>query len=162
MATVTLYNGTNMTLTGMIDYIASNKEHDNRVLDYYAKGADPFRAARDMLNVKKYYGKSDGNEYIQIVLSLEESEISSEIDVQRFKIAGRNVADMLFERYKCQLAYAVHGNTDNLHAHYVLNSVRYVDGYKLQIGPAELYQLKDIVSEILKIYGFTAIRRFLE
>ena len=52
MATITLYNGTNMTLTGMIDYIASNKEHNNLVLDYYAKGADPFRAARDMLNVK--------------------------------------------------------------------------------------------------------------
>lgn len=37
MATITLYNGTNMTLTGMIDYIASNKEHNNLVLDYYAK-----------------------------------------------------------------------------------------------------------------------------
>ena len=67
---------------------------------------------------------------------------------------------MLFDRYKCQIAYAVHGNTDNLHAHYVLNSVRYVDGYKLQIGPAELCQLKDKISEILDVYGFKEIRCF--
>ena len=33
MATLTLYNCTNMTLTGMIDYIASNEVHDNLVLD---------------------------------------------------------------------------------------------------------------------------------
>lgn len=162
MATITLYNGTNMTLTGMIDYIASNKEHNNLVLDYYAKGADPFRAARDMLNVKKYYHKIGGNEYIQMVLSLEETEVDDEEDIQRFNIAVRNIADMLFDRYKCQIAYAVHGNTDNLHAHYVLNSVRYVDGYKLQIGPDELYQLKDMVSEIIQMYGFKMIRRFQE
>lgn len=160
MATMTLYNGTNMTLTGMIDYIASNKEHNNLVLDYYAKGADPFRAARDMLNVKKYYDKTDGNEYIQMVLSLEEAEIDDEKDVQRFNMVVRNVADMLFDRYKIQIAYAIHGNTDNLHVHYVLNSVRYVDGYKLQIGPAELYQLKNIISDILAVYGFKTIRRF--
>lgn len=160
MATITLYNGTNMTLTGMIDYIASNKEHNNLVLDYYAKGADPFRAARDMLNVKKYYNKTGGNEYIQMVLSLEEAEVDDEEDIQRFNMVVRNVADMLFDRYKCQIAYAVHGNTDNLHAHYVLNSVKYVDGYKLQIGPAELCQLKDKISEILDVYGFKEIRCF--
>lgn len=162
MATITLYNGTNMTLTGMIDYIASNKEHNNLVLDYYAKGADPFRAARDMLNVKKYYDKTGGNEYIQMVLSLEEAEVDDEEDIQHFNMVVRNVADMLFDRYKCQIAYAVHGNTDNLHAHYVLNSVRYVDGYKLQIGPDELCQLKDLVSGILTLYGFKIIRRFKE
>lgn len=158
MATLTLYNGKNMTLTGMIDYIASNEAHDNLVLEYYAKGADPFRAARDMLNVKNYYNKMSGNEYVQMVLSLEETEINSESDIMRFKAAVKDTADMLFERYKCQLAYAVHGNTDNLHVHYVLNSVRYVDGYKLQIGPAELKNLKYALNKKMQMFGFTKIR----
>ena len=87
-----------------------------------------------------------------------ETEINSESDIMRFKAVVKDTADMLFERYKCQLAYAVHGNTDNLHVHYVLNSVRYVDGYKLQIGPAELYGLKDMISRILSMFGFTEIR----
>lgn len=160
MATLTLYNGTNMTLTGMIDYIASNEAHDNLVRDYCAKGVDPFRAARDMLNVKNYYNKMDGNEYVQMVLSLEETEINSESDIMRFKAVVKDTADMLFERYKCQLAYAVHGNTDNFHVHYVLNSVRYIDGYKLQIGPAELYGLKDMINRILEVYEFKSIRCF--
>lgn len=158
MATLTLYNCTNMTLTGMIDYIASNEVHDNLVLDYCARGADPFRAARDMLNVKNYYNKMNGNEYVQMVLSLEETEINSETDIMRFKAVVKDTADMLFERYKCQLAYAVHGNTDNLHVHYVLNSVRYVDGYKLQIGPAELNNLKYTLNKKMLMFGFTKIR----
>lgn len=158
MATLTLYNCTNMTLTGMIDYIASNEVHDNLVLDYCARGADPFRAARDMLNVKNYYNKMNGNEYVQMVLSLEETEINSETDIMRFKAVVKDTADMLFERYKCQLAYAVHGNTDNLHVHYVLNSVRYVDGYKLQIGPAELNNLKYALNKKMLMFGFTKIR----
>ena len=158
MATLTLYNCTNMTLTGMIDYIASNEVHDNLVLDYCARGADPFRAARDMLNVKNYYNKMNGNEYVQMVLSLEETEINSETDIMRFKAVVTDTADTLFERYKCQLAYAVHGNTDNLHVHYVLNSVRYVDGYKLQIGPAELNNLKYALNKKMLMFGFTKIR----
>lgn len=158
MATLILYNGRNMTLTGMIDYIASNEAHDNLVLDYCAKGADPFMAARDMLNVKKYYNKMNGNEYVQMVLSLEETEINSESDIMRFKAVVKDAADMLFERYKCQLAYAVHGNTDNFHVHYVLNSVRYVDGYKLQIGPAELKNLKYALNKKMQMFGFTKIR----
>lgn len=162
MATLTVYNGTNMTLTGVINYIASNEEHNNLVLDYCAKGADPFRAVSDMLNVKKYYNKMGGNEYVQIVLSLEETEINSGADVMRFKTAVKLAADMMFDRYKCQLAYAVHGNTENLHAHYVLNSVRYTDGYKLQLGPAELYRLKNSVSVILTMCGFNIIRCFRE
>ncbi len=41
MATITLYNGTNMTLTGMIDYIASNKEHNNLVFRLLRKRCRP-------------------------------------------------------------------------------------------------------------------------
>lgn len=157
MATLKLYNGTNLTLDAMIKYIADDVGHEGGVLYYNAVGADPYRAARDMLNVKQYYGKMDGNEYIQMVLSLKEAEINSYDDIELFKSAAIEVADMLFGRYKCQTAYAIHCNSDNLHAHYVLNSVRYVDGHKLQIGPAELYQLKEIINTTILLYGFNKL-----
>ena len=161
MATLILYNGTNLTLDAMIKYIADDVEHRGLVLYYNAKGADPYRAARDMLNVKQYYGKLDGNEYIQMVLSVEEAEINSYYDIERFKAATIEIADILFNRYKCQIAYAIHWNSDNLHTHYVLNSVRYADGYKLQIGPKELYLLKGIISGIILSHGFNKLRFYV-
>lgn len=157
MSTLRALNGTYRTLDGIVKYIASNEEHNDLVLAYRAVGADPFRATRDMLLVKAAYNKRGGNEYVQIIVSLMEVEIICQDDVARFQSASRAIADMMFNNYCCQIAYAVHGNTDNLHAHFVINSVRYVDGYKLQLGKKELFQLKTIVSDILNQYGFSRL-----
>ena len=110
-----------------------------------------------VIMVKAAYNKRGGNEYVQIIVSLMEGEIICQDDVARFQSASRAIADMMFNKYCCQIAYAVHGNTDNLHAHFVINSVRYVDGYKLQLGKKELFQLKTIVSDILNQYGFSRL-----
>lgn len=157
MSTLRALNGTYRTLDGIVKYIASNEEHNDLVLYYDAVGADPFRATRDMLSVKAAYNKRGGSEYVQIIVSLMEAEIICQDDVARFQSASRAIADMMFNKYCCQIAYAVHGNTDNLHAHFVINSVRYVDGYKLQLGKKELFQLKTIVSDILNQYGFSRL-----
>lgn len=158
MATLTLYNATNMTLNGIINYIASDMEHEGLVLHYNAIGADPYRAVRDMLNVKRYYGKLDGNEYIQMILSLEADEVKSNNDIECFITAATDMLYTIFNRYKCQIAYAIHYNTPNLHVHYILNSVRYNDGHKLQIGPEELKNLKYALNEKMRMFGFSEIR----
>lgn len=158
MATLILYNSTNKTLNGIINYIASDREHSGLILHYNAIGVDPDRAVRDMLNVKRYYNKLDGNEYIQMILSLEDNEINNDSDIECFKTLATYILYILFDRYKCQIAYALHYNTDNLHAHYILNSVRYTDGHKLQIGPEELYCLKGLINEQMLMFGFKPIR----
>lgn len=157
MATLTIYSDHRRTLDGIIKYIASNEEHNNAVRHYSANGADPFRAARDMLNVKNCYGKLNGTEYIQIIVSLCEDEYQSPDDLSRFIQATTAIANMMFVRYSCQIAWAIHGNTDNLHAHFILNTVNYINGSKFQIRKQELYNLKAIVSSILVKYGFSEI-----
>lgn len=62
MATLRILNGTYRTLEGMIQYIADDAGHDNGVLFYSARGTDPYRAARDMLNVQAAYNNLGGNE----------------------------------------------------------------------------------------------------
>ena len=161
MATLKILNGTYRTLEGMIQYIADDAGHDNGVLFYSARGADPYRAARDMLNVQAAYNNLGGNEYVQVILSLAEDEISSREDTMRFQQAVKDISHLLFSQYQCQVAYVIHGNTDNLHAHFIINSVRYVDGYKLQIGKGELYRLKASVSDILDRYVFSRILGWL-
>lgn len=157
MATLTIYSDHRRTLDGIIKYIASNEEHNNAVCHYSANGVDPFRAARDMLDVKKSYGKLNGTEYLQIIVSLGEEEYESPEDLSRFIQAITALADMMFVRYSCQIAWAIHGNTDNLHAHFIMNTVNYMNGSKFQIRKEELYNLKVIVSSILSEYGFSEI-----
>ena len=74
-----------------------------------------------------------------------------------FRQVVKNISYLLLRQYQCQVAYAIHGNTDNLQAHFIINSVRYVGGYKLKIGKSELYRLKALVSDILDSYGFSRI-----
>lgn len=157
MSTLKILNGTYRTLEGMIQYITDDAGHANGVLFYSARGADPYRAARDMLNVQAAYNNLGGNEYVQVIVSLTEDEIACLQDTQRFQQAAMDISYLMFRHYKCQVAYAVHVNTDNLHAHFIINAVRYVDGYKLQINKKELYQLKNLVSDILEQYGFSRI-----
>lgn len=157
MATLTIYSDHRRTLDGIIKYIASNEEHNNAVCHYSANGVDPFRAARDMLDVKNCYGKLNGTEYLQIIVSLGEEEYESPDDLSRFIQAMTDIADMMFVRYSCQIAWAIHGNTDNLHAHFIMNTVNYMNGSKFQIRKEELYNLKVIVSSILSEYGFSEI-----
>lgn len=157
MATLTIYSDHRRTLDGIIKYIASNEEHNNAVHYYSGNGLDPFRAARDMLNVKNCYGKLNGTEYLQIIVSLAENEYESPDDLSRFIQAMTAIANMMFGRYSCQIAWAIHGNTDNLHAHFILNTVNYMNGSKFQIRKQELYNLKVIVSSILVEYGFSEI-----
>lgn len=157
MATLTIYSDHRRTLDGIIKYIASNEEHNNAVCYYSANGVDPFRAARDMLDVKNCYGKLNGTEYLQIIVSLGEEEYESPEDLSRFIQAMTALADTMFVRYSCQIAWAIHGNTDNLHAHFILNTVNYMNGSKFQIRKDELYKLKMLVSDILVHYQFSRI-----
>lgn len=157
MATLTIYSDHSRTLDGIIKYIASNEDHNNAVCHYSANGVDPCRAARDMLGVKNCYGKLNGTEYLQIIVSLGEEEYESPDDLTRFIQAMTSIADMMFVRYSCQIAWAIHGNTDNLHAHFILNTVNYMNGSKFQIRKGELYNLKELVSDILAHYQFSKI-----
>lgn len=157
MSTLKILNGTYRTLEGMIQYITDDGGHDNGVLFYSARGADPYRAARDMLNVQAAYNNLRGNEYMQVILSLSDEDITCQEDMLSFQQAVIDISWIMFKEYQCQVAYAIHGNTDNLHAHFVINAVRYVDGYKLQISKSALYQLKALVSDILDQYGFSRI-----
>lgn len=51
-----------------------------------------------------------------------------------------------------QIVYSVHEDTDNLHIHFVLNTVSYVDGKKFTESPAELWRFKEYVGKLINRY----------
>ena len=56
-----------------------------------------------------------------------------------------------------QLIYAVHLDTENIHTHFVVNSVNLETGQKWQLSPKQLQELKDYSDEIIAGYNLSVI-----
>lgn len=96
-------------------------------------------AVREMMEVKKFFGKLDGRAALHGIISLPESE-SSEGNVPKLLALCADVIGKVFPNN--QAIFAVHANTDNLHAHFIVNSVG-LDGRKI-------HQPKNFVRDVLQ------------
>ena len=52
-----------------------------------------------------------------------------------------------------QIVYAVHNNTDDVHIHFVMNTVSYLDGHKYAGKREDYYEFQDHLIQILKPFG---------
>lgn len=77
-------------------------------------------AVEEMMKIKKYYGKTDGRAALHGIISLpvEESKIENAASLMKL------CEDVLKELFPDnQAIFAVHTNTENLHVHFIVNSV---------------------------------------
>lgn len=142
------------TLKGILDYISDSTVHDNQILFTDALYAINTNPLYDMMIIKLLNCKTAGVQYKQITLSLNEEESERQTD---FICLCQEAAWLLYNYTHCQIAYAVHGNTDNLHTHFILNSVSYLDGHKLHLGWQDTAYLKSKINALLRRYGFSLI-----
>jgi len=59
-----------------------------------------------------------------------------------------------------QLISAIHINTDNLHAHIIMNNIDFITGKRLQIRLSELYLIRMEINRILTVFGFSQVMNF--
>lgn len=156
MAVMTLISNNN--LKNLVKYINNNIRHDGKVLYYNGIGIDPKNAVRDMQLCKLAYDKTGGTQVKHIVISLEEGEEQKLTDEDICNLAD-STADVIYDNTKCQMVYAVHGNTDNLHIHYAINSVQVNDGKKIKIGRNESIKITKEINSLLDEYGLNIIGR---
>lgn len=156
MSILKIEKGQRYTLSGMINYISDEATHNGDVLaegGVYVSNDNPLI---DMELVKMLHRKKGGLQYKQIILSLEDTESEEEnygVFIDIAEQSAKAIADII----GCQVVYAVHGNTDNLHVHFIVNSVRFSDGYKLQINRDTTSLMKNTISGILEQYGFSLV-----
>lgn len=140
MAIIKIKSTNNMD--NLINYIQDDKSHDDNILYYNAIGVDPAAAARDMQLCKMAYCKTKGSQGKHLIVALSKQEEAKVVADNKVEKVADKIADIIYSNTGCQVAYAVHGNTDNLHIHYTLNSVRIADGYKMQMNYKNKYQLE--------------------
>ena len=103
----------------------------------------PDHAWEDMRVVQERFGKTDGVVALHAYQSFREGEVTPE---QCHEIGVALARKVWGKRF--QVLVATHMNTDNLHNHFVINSVSYVDGKKYE--PKDEADTQRIVEELKK------------
>lgn len=145
----------------VINYAAKDmkKEKDNTLFFGINCADNPGITAYQMNKTKEYYGKLDGRQYKHYVLSFAAGEISK----NAAKTYAKELAEQCFGN-RFEVAVGIHVNSagGKIHAHFVVNSVSFVDGRKLHFSKSDLDNFKNINDSIAKKYGLKIIDRSRE
>lgn len=145
----------------VINYIAKDakKEKDETLFMGINCADNPNIAAYQMQQTKAYYAKLDGRQYKHYVLSFAADEISKE----NAKTYAKELATQCFgDRFEVACGIHINSTGGKIHAHFVVNSVSFVDGKKLHFSKTDLENFKRINDQISKKYGLKVIERSRE
>lgn len=149
------------SVKNVINYAAKDsKKEKNESLFYGVNCADnPVIAAYQMQKTKELYGKTDGRQYKHYVLSF----APGEINVNNAKSYAKELAQQCFgERFEVAVGLHVNSAGGKIHAHFIVNSVSFVDGKKLHFSKQDLENFKHINDSIAKKYDLQIIDRSRE
>ncbi len=157
--TTVMVNDLDHNLNKSINYAVNDLKtmHKALVGGYLINDMD--NAVQEMIDIKRQYGKTNGRTAVHGIISLDEEE--SGIDNSGKLISmTRDILTEIFPNH--QFVYAVHTNTENLHIHFIVNSVG-MDGQKI-------HRKNDFIREVLQptvndkalLYGFSPNSKWLE
>ena len=112
-------------------------------------------ASYQMQKTKELYNKTDGRQYKHYVLSFATNEIS----IESAKIYAKEFAEQCFgERFEVAVGIHVNSEGGKIHAHFVVNSVSFVDGkkYRYEKGDWAKY-IQPITNRLCQEYGLSII-----
>jgi len=118
----------------------------------------------EFILVKKCHLSSDNNTiagrcFFEFIISLKEEE---SYYLRNFSDCVKEI-DKFFANFMnghYQLISAIHINTDNLHAHIIMNNIDFITGKRLQIRLSELYLIRMEINRILTVFGFSQVMNF--
>ena len=134
-------------IQNLLAYIAGNGREKNKQKVAYTGAAGIKRkhekAAMQIIKTQEAFGKNKKRRIYHMVVSFPEDEKN----IQFVKQAARAVASEIFRRY--QVFYGVHTSTENLHIHFAINAVSYIDGKKWHMSKSELREFKYCLVQLI-------------
>ncbi len=131
----------------------TNLENEQRLL-VEGINCDPDIAARQMIDTKEIYGKTDGVVAYHAYISFKPGEVSPEEAQQ----VAMEVANKMWGK-DYEMIVATHLNANCVHCHIVINSVSMTDGRKMNENKA-MYQLFRKTSDAVCIeHGLSVIEK---
>lgn len=134
------------------DVLAYAKDEEKTEREYFCEGinCNVTTAREQFITAKQAFGKEDGIQAYHGYLSFMEQNITPELAQK----VGMEFAQRVWgERY--QIVVTTHLNTQHLHCHFVINSVSFVDGRKMQDRERNWFKFRhdaDRLCEKYKLY----------
>ncbi|MGN1298494.1 MAG: relaxase/mobilization nuclease domain-containing protein [Candidatus Scatovivens sp.] len=130
----------------VIDYVSNKDKTDNKK---YVSGINclPETAFKEMSIVKKQYNKTNGILGFHAYQSFKGCEVTSD---EAHEIGIRLAEELWGDRF--QVIVATHTNTKNVHNHFFINSVSFVDGKKYYDNKINYAIMRRTSDELCKEY----------
>ena len=135
-----------------LQYVFNDKKTDERM---YVSGinCNAKRAYERMTATKKRFGKMGGNVAYHGYQSFQTGEVTPE---EAHKIGVETARRMLGDDY--EIVVTTHLNTDNLHNHFVINSVSFKTGKKFENHISDHHKLREISDAVCMEYGKSVLK----
>ncbi len=120
----------------------------------YSVNTDIYDAYNQFFSVKRYFDKTSGNPVFHFV-AVFNTRTTRYDDLEHTERICRNIADYFNNRY--QMVWCIHkkktsksrgGTASVYHAHFVMNSVSYIDGKMFGGSYAEIYAFLDHIKRV--------------
>lgn len=139
-------------LYAALQYVSNDKKTDERI---YVSGinCNAKRAYDRMMATKKRFGKTGGNVAYHGYQSFQTGEVTPE---EAHKIGLETARRMWGDNY--EIVVTTHLNTDNLHNHFVINSVSFKTGRKFENHISDHYRLREISDAVCLEYSKSVLK----
>ena len=143
-------NYTDAQYQTLADVIAYAKDEEKTERQFYVDGinCNPATARDQFITTKECFGKTDGIQAYHGYMSFKEQNITPELAQK----VGMEFAKRMWGK-RFQVVVTTHLNTKHLHCHFVINSVSFVDGKRLQNDEKVWFKFRHIADEVCKEYG---------
>lgn len=138
-------------MNNALNYIyGGHTDYDKR----YSLNIDIHNAYEQFLLVKRYFGKISGNPVFHFIVVYNAKTTWGD-NIEIAESISRSIASYFSDRY--QLVYCIHkkpcskkygGCASIYHAHFVMNSVSYIDGKMFSGNRSELYAFLEYIKKV--------------
>ena len=140
-------------LDQLIEYAINGKKTEEKL---YVSGINciPDTAFYEMKNVKKQFFKTEGIECFHGIQSFVKDEVTPE---QAHEIGVKLANELWGEKF--QVIVSTHLNTDNIHNHFVINSVSFIDGKRFYNTKRDYALMRKTSDRLCKEYGLSVLKQ---
>ena len=130
-------------------YVTKDEKTEKKLVS--GLNCEPDTAKDEMQATKELWGKTEGRTYKHFVQSFAPEE---KIEPEQAHCIACQMAAERPEWKGFEVLIATHQDKDHIHSHFIVNSVSFEDGHKLQQSRADLQNMKDMSDEICRQHGF--------
>ena len=140
-------------LDQLIEYAINGEKTEQKL---YVSGINciPDTAFYEMKNVKKQFFKTEGIECFHGIQSFVKDEVTPE---QAHEIGVKLANELWGEKF--QVIVSTHLNTDNIHNHFVINSVSFIDGKRFCNTKRDYALMRKTSDRLCKEYGLSVLKQ---